>query len=661
MRWGSLNILVVLFINININTISYVYADYHPLTKPVLLMGDSQEHERHGSFTFVAGNWVDSQAKVAARSPQQDFYTKYAMADILKKHLPLNNKKVEKPYDAELAIHLGDFLDISCESEWKRLTLNEVGIIEYIKNGSMVLGVGNHDGFYVGNYAFDDMVKHPWVGGESWRDRCDAGKNSNYGDTSQNILHKGKLVEHIVNLLEGTVAVGKVKCYQDMICGSKKVTKNWTIHYQYPKFNKSDGDLSVANQGKYWRSYLVSEVTLTSEKGVSADVRMILMDLSQANEPVESFWNTALSFLPLTNVDIITGNIQVEQKNLVERLLYAPCESSIKHCLRILAGHHPLKDYGDNTLSWIKDMITRRKDSNPRLVNLYVSAHTHTGYIDETKGINEINVGALIENDPHYRKFWISQEINQNNNSVNYIAHSPLYLLNEEPNLNCRSWANLNGWKYLDDFPQGYTSFWNFFTKNQYIDKYAYLEQSRVEYKQAIEQIEHAKNTGTPEAIELWEGKLATPLDIYDGMSKWNSEQEKKIQKDPKSNEFNPKESCKGFDQAKYFDKSNYESIQKILNLLNTMKVVTTNFKNNSNYNTCKGKNSDDEYYLAYTETHFLGFLQDWLETIDTKAFIIKGYENEPNYRVCSARLAASKSKQKQELRSSAKRDWIRL
>lgn len=634
-----------------------------PLTKPIILMGDSQEHERHGTFTYIAGRTADAASGgVAARSPQQDFYVKYSMIDVIKKHIL--SRDLNDINAAEFAIHLGDFLDISCQSEWDRfLNVSK----DYITDGKMILGVGNHDGFYVGNFAFKDMKKRPdlfkrYIGGSSWRDRCNAGIGANDLDVAQNIMHKGKLVKKIVELLgKYPQEMSQDNCEKNMHCGILKASDSWTLYYKYPaKLDSAtveNGDLE--KQGDYWKSYLVSEVKLPSVVD-SADIRIIILDTSQTSKEIDE-----ITALKDKKSGILRGEIQPDQRNLINKLLSNPCDMASTDCLRILAGHHPLTDYlkgstgyVDDSRKWIVKKLLETNSSQkniPKVLNLYISAHTHGGYfkkikikIDDKKYIyiNELNVGAIIENNPHYRTFMISKS----KDSGRYFANSKSYLLVNEYNDSCS--PTKNDWKFFKDFadrnvfeptimgdPHSVTSVPDL---QGYLDKLPYLEQSRLEFLQAFKRLEYAKNKGNQIAIELWnEPGLQT---INEKMNEWSANS-----KDPSA--FTDK--CRTYKelqntpQTNYWNEEKYKSIEGVIELLNNMKKVTLDLKGmDSEGKNCGGRDAKSNYYLAHTEARFLSLLQDWFESIDSEAFKINGDINQSDYRIYSARCAATIERQ---------------
>ena len=623
------------------------------ITKPIILMGDSQEHERHGTFTFVAGTLVDKHTKVAARSPQLDLYAKYSMLDVINRHVKSNN--INNLTDGQFAIHLGDFLDISCRSEWRRFM--ELAK-DPISTQKLILGVGNHDGFYVGNYAFDNMESHAFVGAQSWRDRCTAGKDTNYIDSDKNILHKGLLVKELVNFSK---MLPNAKSNSDtcdpqnsrMLCGNVVVSNDWTIYYQYPadidNKNVIKEDLSTA--GKYWQSYFVSVITLPSAENVHTKVKLILLDTSQAMDPSQSIWASILSKFS-NKPEIIKGHVQKDQRVLINNVLSERCPS-VDNCLVIFAGHHPLKDFSSDSKKWLKDLIDIRK-VNPKknlgdILNLYISAHTHDGYVvDKGMDIKELNVGALIENNPHYRTFWISQDTVSKRYTVNSLFNS----LIDEADKYCSQFQF--EYKYIKDFPEQHkvsnayeaslaqhvekffegiylNKYVKKFFEGTYLDKYAYLEQSRISVIQALEQLQLAAKKGNLDAIKVINSKLDDMPKKE--MSRWA--------KDDSGFKVCQKE---GSPQAKYWNADTYSSIDKIKSQLELMSSVTQLTKENiaSKPMQCGGGNySDSGFYLAYPESYFLSFLQDWLESIDAKSFDIVGQEHKMNYRSCMARFAA--------------------
>ena len=114
------------------------------LTKPVILLGDTQEHESTGFPLHDNDGAVDEYVEVAQRPPEQPLFGRRVLEWALLSH-------PEEP-----VIHMGDLLDVSCESELDRMRKVVPAA------GSRTILPGNHDGLMFGifNYeVFDKLLQ----------------------------------------------------------------------------------------------------------------------------------------------------------------------------------------------------------------------------------------------------------------------------------------------------------------------------------------------------------------------------------------------------------------------------------------------------------------------------------------------------------------------
>ena len=79
------------------------------LTRPVILLGDTQEHESTGFPLHDNDGAVDEYVEVAQRPPEQPLFGRRVLEWALLSH------------PDEPVIHMGDLLDVSCESELDRM------------------------------------------------------------------------------------------------------------------------------------------------------------------------------------------------------------------------------------------------------------------------------------------------------------------------------------------------------------------------------------------------------------------------------------------------------------------------------------------------------------------------------------------------------------
>lgn len=135
-------------------------GEYVALTKPIIAVGDTQEHEATGFPLHDNDGAVDSYVEVAQRPPAQPLFGRRMLEWAIQNHP-----------DAPV-IHLGDVLDMSCESELGRMRK----IFQAATQPSAILP-GNHDGLLFGifNYNMVDIILDP--GAAKWDRGCRRGAN----------------------------------------------------------------------------------------------------------------------------------------------------------------------------------------------------------------------------------------------------------------------------------------------------------------------------------------------------------------------------------------------------------------------------------------------------------------------------------------------------
>ena len=114
---------------------------YAALTRPIVALGDTQEHESTGFPLHDNDGAVDSYVEVAQRPPEQPLFGRRILEWAL---LADPNTPV---------IHLGDLLDMSCESEMDRMRQ----VFATARQPKALLP-GNHDGFFMGIFNFDVLA-----------------------------------------------------------------------------------------------------------------------------------------------------------------------------------------------------------------------------------------------------------------------------------------------------------------------------------------------------------------------------------------------------------------------------------------------------------------------------------------------------------------------
>lgn len=126
------------------------------LTFPIFFISDSQFHNYLTDSDIFRSNLADKAISVAIRPPLLDLFAQDLFVYAMEKYSKNN-----------YVIHLGDAINISCRSEWKRF---EEAMNNKINNGWVMLP-GNHDSFFFGNtLSVSNVSNSPLL--KSWKDAC---------------------------------------------------------------------------------------------------------------------------------------------------------------------------------------------------------------------------------------------------------------------------------------------------------------------------------------------------------------------------------------------------------------------------------------------------------------------------------------------------------
>lgn len=363
-------------------------ATIHPVTMEVRIVSDSQIHESRGipsRYLSLAG---DEAIAVTIRSGQQVI----GAADLL---------KVAMTDYYPLTLHLGDAIDLSCQSEWHRFmrVMQEKG-----KPGATtwLLAQGNHDGFLAGNIS-------PGSSGvyvdEYWNNMCNARGvvGSDDVDTSgkraneKNFAKKKTLAtDYYANLKNGMGS--RVEVHDDMICDGN--------------------DLCAAHVFENeWKSFVVQLVKIPAHKRAEgANIYALLLDSSDFNDQLSSPFGK----IRAGERGGITAGQSRKALELIKRM---PANSSF-----FIVSHHPYADW--KIESWTAEDVAAMKSvmDDPGFMNFILSAHSHEGgwytHRFQERSLYELNTGSLADAPLYYRTLQFERDT-----LGGFIVHSRPILL----------------------------------------------------------------------------------------------------------------------------------------------------------------------------------------------------------------------------------------
>jgi hypothetical protein len=344
----------------------------HDLTRTIRLISDTQIHESRGTasrFFSLAG---DEFVNVTIRTGQQVI----GAGDLLR-------AAVTPDIKYPLTLHLGDAMDVSCETEWTQFSRVMGGQLGAPGSNSWLLTPGNHDGFLAGNF----FPTAGWYTAAYWDNVCNGGRGKKDQKGEHNVYNrmpKGKMLEKYISQLLG-VSVTELPAK-----GIKCV---------------NDGALCIAYEARQdqdsWSSYMVQLVRVPASDSSALPIYALLLDSS--DYPTRPY---------IGIMDIKAGvdaGVSARQSAAALELVRAmPLNAKF-----FIAAHHPFFRW--NVAKWSdpnRDGLGKLL-SDSHFLRFFVSAHTHEGgwyqHAFEGRTFYELNLGSLADAPLYYRNLQLQQ------------------------------------------------------------------------------------------------------------------------------------------------------------------------------------------------------------------------------------------------------------
>jgi Calcineurin-like phosphoesterase len=416
----------------------------------LFILADNQERFLYGEPTFYSEIAAQKASSVAIRSTEQDLFSKFttqaAFDQIETKLSPRVSGQQAAP-----VLHLGDLLDYSCAAEFEALRK-----LPWLANDRLTVAPGNHDGLFQGNGTYGGKLGWLWLYGKKvFNPAIDPSLDGHHDavcsippPVSQVTEPCTDLNVEKVQMTAGAASAAEklhldrggkqTDCRRDHVdareqphhirCELLELTyksnlpvelKNYCDDMQVRRYFKGAApklkDEVSASTEAYGRhaafvggmspmewdaGYLVQrlEVPLVARDG-SAKGETVLVVLLDTQG-----WSTKPSGKALFGDDATVGMIGVGQRAAVESWLMTLDRSSGSRIAAVIfAGHYPLEELTVDSVRWISGLQRQHE----RVLPLYMSAHTHSGYLArasiDTGDLWEINVGSLIDSPVHFR------------------------------------------------------------------------------------------------------------------------------------------------------------------------------------------------------------------------------------------------------------------
>jgi hypothetical protein len=348
---------------------------YVDLTRPIIAVGDTQEHESTGFPLHDNDSAIDSFVEVAQRPPEQPLFGRRMLEWALQRH----------PDDPWL--HLGDVMDMSCRSEAQRMSKIFLGAG---RSGAVL--PGNHDGLMFGIYNHNilDAVLDP--GARKWNLACQravAAGTAARPDADGAMSKRDFIAMYLAGQAYGQHAEGGLK--------PPSIGKAERISWRNPDAQAllSGIEVNLLEGYRYADSYLAQRLRLPRSAGATRDVILIGLDTNQAGALV-STWDTLRGRSPGS-----VGHVHPDQVQAVTKWVL---EAARNGDIVVFAGHHNWQSLGLPTRLLLRNLMSNL--SHPLV---YLSAHTHRGFWAVHRGLDarpllELNVSSLSDWPIAYRR-----------------------------------------------------------------------------------------------------------------------------------------------------------------------------------------------------------------------------------------------------------------
>ncbi|MDP3520923.1 MAG: metallophosphoesterase [Hydrogenophaga sp.] len=348
---------------------------YQWLTTPIVVVGDTQEHESTGHPLHDNDSAIDAYVEVAQRPPEQTLFGRRLLESALMQH-------PNEPF-----VHLGDVMDLSCRSEGQRMAQ----IFNAAKSPGAILP-GNHDGLMFGIYAYNLLDIHLDTGASRWNKACQRGANvqdATHKTDNEALSKRGFIRNYIADQQRhqhpesGLIAPAEA--------GRQRLS--WRHPDANAFLSAMEGEL--LDGFGYADSFLAQRLLLPAAPDAKRRTVLIGLDTNQAG-PLASAWDTLMGNSP--------GSIGHVRPDQIAAISHWVDESVAAGDIVVFAGHHNWNALGLPTRLMLRNLMARL--SHPLV---YLSAHTHRGFWAEhrvlaSQPLLELNVSSLSDWPIAYRR-----------------------------------------------------------------------------------------------------------------------------------------------------------------------------------------------------------------------------------------------------------------
>lgn len=346
-----------------------------PLTAPVIFLGDTQQHEITGFPLHDNDGAVDAYVEVAQRPPEQPLFGRRIL-----------EWAMQTDPDTPV-VHLGDLLDMSCESEMGRMEK----VFATSRQPKAILP-GNHDGFFLG--IFNLNILDVMIDGEAtkWERTCRRGTSASEAPAESAsgaaLTKRGFVVAYLENLARGPHT--RVTGLNVPNSGDASVT--W--RNPDPQGFIEAIEARIRGGALFGHTFVAQKLRLPAAPGAARRVVIIGLDTNQTDAAVTTL-DTMRGLSP--------GDLGHVRRDQIQAIAPWVDEARRAGDVVVFAGHHNWNRLSFSSQARIG--VVMRTLDHPLV---YVSAHTHRGFWAShrlgQRSLLELNVSSLSDWPISYRR-----------------------------------------------------------------------------------------------------------------------------------------------------------------------------------------------------------------------------------------------------------------
>lgn len=358
----------------------------------VIFMADTQTQNLLAPPHFFRNLFIDNLIEVSVRPPELDLFS----PDFVKWTL-------SEYGEGKKVIFLGDALNIACKNEWTKFRSS---MEQFKTHSGWVMAPGNHDSFFYGNTegsrSNEKGVSKTW-----WAKSCLEGLNQPIPERIKDVvMAKDDLVKTYLGVLfdqnkenptDFPISQKEIHCLTHKDLNKLSYEKDvvikdcqWSSPNEESFLQKVFYSTPESDDIRYsYKSLIVQEVNL------GENLKGILMDTSDYEGAptllIGALNNGKERKLSKSLNAGIKGSFQKRQIEVVEKWI-----SGKNNTFFLLMGHHPLDALSEKSIK----LLTELKKNHPNMA--YISAHTHSGYLNQKGIMPEVNIGSMTDWNPGF-------------------------------------------------------------------------------------------------------------------------------------------------------------------------------------------------------------------------------------------------------------------